>query len=168
MNNERSIFYDEIFERGCAFADCGFLCDQMKEKTGPFYFSDPMIVNYAFGCEVFLKAMLYYSDIKVKREHRLKNLFDHLPPDAQKIIQERTIDWCGQWDNAFGLPLISEISDAFVEWRYSFENDFSKSASKHIQTSFLIGFSSALRETCCECLFKMTWEQYQAQHGGGR
>ena len=167
-NDNKTIFSDEIFERGCAFLDCGFMCHKMQENTNPLYFRDPMVVNYSFACEVFLKAMLYNNEIKVKKKHGLKDLFEQLPSDLQELIQERTVDWCGQWNDAFGLPLLREISDAFVIWRYSFENDFSRSASKSIRIGFLTGFSNALRETCCECLFKMTWEQYMDQRRGVR
>lgn len=46
-------------------------------------------VNYAFSCELFLKAILYKHNITPERMHSLKGLFDMLPDRVQKQIKAK-------------------------------------------------------------------------------
>lgn len=85
-------------------------------------FMVPKLVNGAFSIELTIKAILVEQGISYDKEHNLKVLFDKLPAEIQKRI----------WDFlATKAPEYSDVtkcenellimSDAFVQWRYSYE-----------------------------------------------
>ncbi len=77
----------------------------------------PSVVNMAFACELYLKALI--SDGEKVRGHEWSTLFKKLSPeDRQSIIQTP----CFKDDSNFELK-IKENERAFEEWRYHFEPD---------------------------------------------
>ena len=86
-----------------------------------------------------------------------------LPYDPKDFIKQTTmIYYGGIWKDAFGRELLENISDAFVDWRYSYEIVGNKRASMQINIGFLAAFRNALRELCCREFFGKTWEAYTA------
>lgn len=78
----------------------------------------PMMVNIAFACELFLKAIYIWDNAceESVRVHELKDLFELLDEPLQKrIIEETEIK---NWDK-----FIKDSSTAFKDWRYVYEKD---------------------------------------------
>lgn len=145
---EKHAFIDDMFLQGCAFEKCGSLCLPKVNGTEAVYLSHPVIVNYAFACEVYLKVLIYYSG-EIIGGHKLADLFEKLPENEKKAVRQKVIMKCGQWNDAFGAPLIEQISDAFVDWRYSYEIDSQKSNNHIANIGFLVAFCETLHEKCC-------------------
>lgn len=151
----------EMFDHACAFAHCGELCRRKMDGVASVFYANPVIVNYSFSCEVFLKTLLHLYGVEFKNEHELKKLYMLLPEKVQKEIKNSTIKKHGQWEDIWKIPLLDQISDAFVKWRYSYEHDPSKSASISLNFDFLCTFCEILREECCMSIFRITWDEYK-------
>lgn len=101
----------------------------------------PVIVNLALACELYIKALLMLQQecSTVIEEHRLNILFGDLDGAIQtKIIQDAGI---ANWDE-----FITDSANAFVKWRYYYEQD--KSMIGHI--SGLFKFADVLDKICNE------------------
>ncbi|MDF0541078.1 hypothetical protein PX699_01885 [Sphingobium sp. H39-3-25] len=84
----------------------------------------PMIVNFAFACEIYIKLLLMTNETPT-RGHHLGRLFEQLPMETSESI-ERLYEEGGA---ANDLPLratLDEIGDAFVDWRYQYEKSIPK------------------------------------------
>lgn len=140
----------EMYFTACKFSDCADFCmrAQQEREIPPYFYTNPGIVNAAFSCEVFLKLLLHLEQINYKKEHKLKQLFEMLPPKIKEAIKYKTIEKCGHWNNAWRQEILSQISDAFIKWRYVYETDWTKNAAIHIDISYLFAFRDALRVMC--------------------
>ena len=156
MENPNKTLFDcqKMFRHACAFAECADLALKKfrHESADIEWYAEPATVNSAFACEVFLKALLNYHDIPLKRQHKIKELYELLPDKLKG----------GMWEDAFGHELLDNISDAFVDWRYSYEIVGTKRASMQINIGFLTAFRNTLREACCRSFFGKTLEEYLA------
>jgi len=163
MTNNKMFDCQQMFRHACAFADCADMAEaKFRSDTADIeWYTTPAIVNSAFACEVYLKALLLFHDIKNKREHALKNLYDMLPDRIKDFIVPTVLKACGTWTDPFGFEQIDLISNAFKEWRYYYEDLGSTRTAISINRSFLKAFRNALREACCEQFFSKTWEEYQ-------
>ena len=165
-NPNKTLFVcQQMFRHACAFAECADLAlKKFRHDSADIeWYAEPATVNSAFACEVFLKALLDYHDIPLKRQHKIKELYELLPDKLKTVVKQTTTANYGEmWEDAFGHELLDNISDAFVDWRYSYEIVGAKRASMQISTGFLTAFRNALRETCCRLLFGKTWEEYLA------
>lgn len=85
----------------------------------------PYMVNSAFACELFLKAVLEENNVNYGRIHLLKDLFDLLPKKIKKEI-ESSVD-----DEEFSSKLTAS-SNTFVNFRYIFE-DINKVAKVNLE-----------------------------------
>lgn len=129
-----------MYRTGCEFSDCADFALKAQNAV-PFhglFYSVPAIVNSAFACEVFLKLLLEVEQIDIKKGHQLEKLFNQLPEQIKKDIQQSTMQKYGSWTDAFGLSRLHHISDAFVNWRYNYEHDLKKDGSMQIEIGFLI------------------------------
>lgn len=154
----------EMFRVACTFCECADMAqEKFQHDTADIgFYNTPSIVNSAFACEVFMKAILKFKQIKTPKTHKLKELYDTLPDELRERIKQNVSCGClGIWRDCFGLEYLDEISNAFVEWRYSYEHDWSKCGSMKIHTGFLNRFRDTLREICCEMFFDITWERYK-------
>lgn len=153
-----------MFKHACAFVGCAQFCEREPwniEKRLPDY-TVADIVNSAFACEVFIKALLLYSgktieEIK-KEKHRIEGLWKLLKtanPTLSNDIESRVINSFQSKDPDFFSTAMSTISEAFVTWRYIYELH---GATIHI--NFLRTFREVIREVCCETLYHMTWNKY--------
>lgn len=98
----------------------------------------PFTVNVAFACELYMKAILIHNsaDGTIAKGHKLDELFNALPNDAQNQI-ETLFNKKLKHDLH---SLLEEISTAFVEWRYAFEGGV------RINVTGILTFATALRE----------------------
>lgn len=83
----------------------------------------PAIVNRAFACELFMKAMLP----KNTRGHKLQDLFDALDTNIQNEIRSKTVGEMKQISKSYGdvefqNDLITN-GNIFAEWRYFHEGN---------------------------------------------
>lgn len=95
----------------------------------------PLVVNTAFACELFLKALLMWENKKPKKVHKIRELFQKLEDETRVAIQREAdvLDW-----NFF----LDEVNDAFQEWRYLSERD----EALGINVAELIGFAKSLEK----------------------
>lgn len=156
-----------MFEHASSFLMCAELCaEETKRQKKRFdLLGTPEIVNLAFACEVYIKTLLGFCRIKVKREHKLNELLALLPDDAQQEIKQQTFQKHPVYNystgkiltNGFGLDLLDLEANDFVDWRYVYE---AKRSSYSCDVGFLRAFAVTLRDFCCERLFRMNWEEY--------
>ena len=146
----------EMYDEACAFADCADMCKN-AENSHYMGYGTPYIVNSAFACEVFLKTMLQKHKTKWPNSHKIKQLYELLPEHTKAKIKDITLQRSWDWQDCFGIEHLERISDAFNDWRYSYEH---KRASLSCPTYFLDAFRDALREQCAFEIFGTTWEQY--------
>ena len=165
MTNYKLFDCQQMFRHACAFAECADMAmKKFRHDTADIeWYTEPATVNSAFACEVYLKALLLFHDVPLKKEHKIEKLFDMLPYDPKDYVKQTTmIYYGGMWKDAFGRELVESISDAFVDWRYSYETVGTKRASLQINIGFLTAFRNSLRELCCREFFNKTWDEYSA------
>jgi hypothetical protein len=76
-------------------------------------------VNYAFACELFLKAILYKHNITPERVHSLSDLFAMLPDRIQREIKAKAVF---QYESPEDFDAILKFnSNAFGFIRYAHE-----------------------------------------------
>lgn len=158
---EKNFDCHEMFMHACTFCECADLVSQKgKHDTAPIGFYDmPALVNSAFACEVFLKTILNWYDIKPPKSHKLKDLYEAIPEEIQTFIKSK-FHYRGGWISSSGLTHLEILSDAFYDFRYIYEYDFNK-GGYCIEISFLTVFRDALRDCCSRLLFGIPWEQYK-------
>ena len=98
----------------------------------------PFAVNAAFACELFLKAILICnsSNGNIAQGHHLESLFSSLPEAARNQIEGRYTQKC----NHDFSSLLTEIDNAFVDWRYAYEKGVG------INISGILAFANSLKE----------------------
>lgn len=98
----------------------------------------PFTVNAAFACELYMKAILIHfsSDGTIVKGHKLDELFKVLPDDAQSQIEASFNE---QYKHDLDI-LLTEISTAFIDWRYAFEHGVA------INVTGILAFATALEE----------------------
>ena len=154
-NTQKNIYTArEMFYNGCSFAAGGELCQKSGEKN---FYNLPLIINYSLSCEILLKALLVLSSKEIPLKHELKVLFELLPEEMQLEINAEMIEKHGSLLNSLGIPIIDEISNAFITWRYIYEKIPGKFASINIDTDYLITFCEILREKCCQAVFQSSY-----------
>ena len=100
----------------------------------------PIIVNGAFSSELTLKAILTKNQIEYENEHNLLSLFELLPDSFRSELIEHLIQKAPEYKEPekFVDELIL-ISNAFVDWRYAFEDK----PVPALDTRFLSAFANA-------------------------
>ena len=105
----------------------------------------PTVVNAAFACELYLKALIMWQEKTSARirEHKLSELLARIDDgDRDMIVRSANIfNWA---------EFVNEADNAFVEWRYIHEND----GFKMISISDLLRFANALK-SCYESKHKL-------------
>ena len=91
--------------------------DLIGMTAGKMY---PCVVNGAFACELFMKAIIGASDPNgIPRSHKLKELYSALDKKTQNSIKT-------EYRKISDFPLddlLDESDNAFVEWRYAHEQE---------------------------------------------
>ena len=158
-----------MFRRACTFCECADMAlSKFQHDTADIgWYDTPAIVNSAFACEVFLKAILKHQEIQIPKSHQLRELYEALPNELKEWIKQVVSGGVHRmWTNVWGFDYLDEISNAFVEWRYSYEYENRKRCTRHINIGFLNDFRNTLREACCQLLFSTTWEEYKGSKNG--
>jgi hypothetical protein len=153
----------EMFRHACTFCECADLAqNKLQHDTADIgFYTSPAVINSAFACEVFMKAMLSHHDALTPKTHKLRDLYEALPDKVREWVKFVTSMNCRDlWVDSFGFEILDQVSNAFVEWRYIYEHNWSKGATVHIDIGFLNRFRDALREACCQMLFSTTWQEY--------
>ena len=89
MIGEKGFDCHEMFMHACTFCECADMAFQKKtHDTAPIGFYDmPALVNSAFACEVFLKTILKWYDIKIPNSHNLKALYEAMPEKIHDFVK---------------------------------------------------------------------------------
>ncbi len=122
-----------------SFYNAYIALEQFSRDNSDLLYYVPMIVNGAFSIELTLKAILAKNKIEYEKEHNLFKLFNMLP----RAFQDEFLDYMNSKTpeyldtNTFIEELIL-ISDAFVSWRYSYEN-----TAPALNSRFLSAFANA-------------------------
>ncbi len=105
----------------------------------------PLVTNNAFAAELYLKCLIHVETGQlIKAEHNLQKLFSKLPEKTQTEIEKRfdaEISKGPEMDRSNASEELKEAArsrpaslraalkegaDAFVEWRYLYEDNLSK------------------------------------------
>ena len=166
MTNNKQFDCQQMFRHACAFSEVADMADEKfcHDTADIEWYTTPATVNSAFACEVYLKAILKWFDIQHENEHRIKILYSLLPNDVQEVVKLTVLNKYGRWTDNWGFEILDNVSNAFVEWRYSYEHDWSESAVMQIEYSFLTALRDALRKACCDLFFNMKWEKYKEMY----
>ena len=166
MTGNKLFDCQEMFRHACTFCECADMALQksVHDTADIGFYTSPGIINSAFACEVFMKAILAFGDIKVPKTHKLGELYEALSDGLKDWIKQVVSGgYRDMWTNVWGIDYLDEVSNAFVEWRYNYEHDWHESSTMHINIGFFNHFRDALREACCQMLFQMTWEDYKGR-----
>lgn len=97
----------------------------VETKQVPVFIVD--VVTLAFGIELLLKALLYYTGQKA-HGHKMNELFEFLPTKTQAGIKDAYADHLvrttGHNRDLFGLTFedrLVQYADTFHKWRYQHE-----------------------------------------------
>lgn len=140
-----SKFYEKYLQANAFSKSADILIDIVHKdaiKAEDLLLSRPAIVNCAFACELYLKALL--TGNKIGRIHDLEKLWKKLPIDLRERIDNKIKNKYGKIENAFGIPHIKQIAKAFNDWRYCYEKD----GSLIIDEWFLFEFRDRLKDEC--------------------
>ena len=160
MTGDKLLDCREMFRHACDFFLCADLCKSSWKKDNEVIRQRvvPEAVNLAFSCEIFLKTLLFFNDVKYKRKHKLEDLFNELPQKYKTEIENRCLLEYGALHDSFGFSLLSNISDAFEKWRYCYEYN-----NLQLRIGFLYIFANALRDICEQELFGFPWHKYMGE-----
>lgn len=148
-----------MYLQGNTFLDCACLCNETaeaeKDIARSIYLGTPVIVNCAFACEIFLKLLLEKHNVEYKKCHGLKELFELLPDEIKKNINNYLLQSYGSLKDVNGFDLLEMYSNAFIEWRYSYEK-----FNMQIEPEFLFVFCDIVKK---ECENKLGWRGYDGR-----
>ena len=99
----------------------------------------PTIVNIAFACELYLKAILFNQGAGIPETHELNFLYNQV--SQQKRAQIRKT--CNKKKEEFE-QLIAEYSKLFIQYRYSFNYE----DKPNPRIKFLLDLTDTLQEIC--------------------
>lgn len=163
LKKKQKVSTQHMFRHACAFVDCATACEIESSHINPRTASHltANMVNSALACEIFLKALLvsYGTNLsELQDEHRLKELwkrYQEKDENMAKRIEMNINEWFRTKDNGLFDKLLTQSSKVFVKWRYVYEFD-----GAEINSHFLRGFRSVLREVCCQRVYGKSWEAY--------
>lgn len=131
---------EQLAYQAKAFYNAYINLEVFSRDSEGLLFLVPSIVNGAFSIELAMKTMLAYRGVEYKRDHNIVVLFDLLPSDIQdeiwKWVEKKAPEYVDKDRRHEELVL---ISDAFVQWRYCFEDG----SAPALETRFLAAFANA-------------------------
>ena len=157
MTGDKLLDCREMFCHACDFFYCANLCKTFWQEDDKDLRPRvvPEAVNLAFACEIFLKTLLLFNDVKYKRKHKLEDLFNELPQKYKTEIENRCLLEYRTLHDSFGFSLLFNVSDAFEKWRYCYEHH-----NLQLKVGFLYIFAAILRDICSQELFGQHWQEY--------
>lgn len=156
-----------MFRNACSFSDAARLCEveSTHQQLPPDSYSIPGIVNSAFSCEVFLKSLLVYheatlEDVKEIKHHLFELWKEYKCKDLSTatLLEKQICYLYKSEDTALFNEKLKEISDAFYDWRYVYEDKKRLSADRN----FMRYLRDVLRENCCVIYYSQTWNEFVA------
>lgn len=100
----------------------------------------PLVVNGAFSIELSMKAILAENQIDYGKEHNLLVLFQLLPEAFQLELLGYLVKKAPEYKETKTLcEELLLISNAFVDWRYAFEDN----PAPALNTRFVSAFANA-------------------------
>jgi hypothetical protein len=91
----------------------------------------PFVVNASFACELFLKALAHRGGLELQG-HNLSKLLTNLPVQERLLVDLAWSAVAHIENNQAVEPLesvVKQLSNSFVEWRYSHEKERVSTAS---------------------------------------
>lgn len=164
MIEEAKLNTSLMFRQACAFADCAKFCEIEPNNIIECRFKTHTvagIVNSAFSCELFIKALLVHPNGYNIKGHKLKELWNALKkkdPLLTSSIEEKMTSLFESNNEALFTQLLDNISNAFTYWRYIYEKK-----NGTINMNFLKDFRILLRNECCIKLYGKPWEDYKEE-----
>lgn len=116
----------DFYNNGMAFMEAAWRCFGNKQGNtyhlidgGKIYtLPGPTVVNAAFACEMFFKALLKHYNIKYDKVHDLYRLYKLLPQNSQNSISA----FCGDKEDISVFDrILAEQANDFEEIRYYVE-----------------------------------------------
>ena len=153
-----------MFRHACSFADCALFCESDKNNLiiRTQWYTIPGIVNSAFACEVFIKSLLVYHGMTLAQikshNHGLQGLWNVFAAQDQQTsahIRQGVQQYFSSNDETLFNRKLDEVSNAFVDWRYSYEGN-----DAQINLHFLRAFREILRTTCCKQFYGVFWKEF--------
>lgn len=163
MKAKTSLDTKLMFEQACAFVDCAEFTESERYRIYPRTKSHGFvdISLSAVACEIFIKCLIIHKGGTYKNQHVLKdlwNIFRGVDQNEADKIEAALMSWFGSADTTQFQQMISDASDAFVQWRYVF--DYGKDDGVKVNPQFLRGFRTALRDVCCQEIEGKSWNEY--------
>ena len=122
--------YEAIYQLAIATGKSASILE--KERLNDCNYDFTLYGNYmyvsvimlkTFSCEAFIKAIMEYDNNTILKRHNLLELFNSIDSKKRDVIVDNLIKaYSNQIDKDIILEKLSEISDAFIDWRYFFEN----------------------------------------------
>ena len=124
-----------------SFYNAYIALEQIHQSCGhPTMYYVPMIVNGAFSIEITLKAILAENHIEYEKAHNLVILYQLLPDKFKIELLDHLFEKAPEYSD---MDKCAEefvlISNAFVDWRYSFEGR----SAPAFDSRFLSAFANA-------------------------
>lgn len=112
----------QAFQTGFSFHIAALRCGEVRRiGTVDVMVSSPMIVNFAFAIELYLKSLLLSSNGN-RRGHDLEDLFSRLKDTDREEIEKRFETLSGRTSKDLAADL-TVYRRAFEEWRYIYETN---------------------------------------------
>lgn len=104
----------------CAFYEVGKSYATSEHILGPDQYIYPVIVNLAFSCELYFKALMIWRnpDGSFNKGHSLVDLFDEISDTDKDSVKKLYIPKFSGWSFE---SAIKEFDRSFDDWRYAFE-----------------------------------------------
>ncbi len=147
-----------MFDQANSFYICAKLCEDKLENGALRFdmYSTPQIVSLALACEIYLKTLLFCIDDKTPvKAHRLDDLVKMLPADISDNLMQSVYKRFPAINNVWGFSYLELVSNAFIDWRYSYEKD-----RLTCKVGYLVALADALKEECSQLIFGINWDEY--------
>ena len=142
----RTVNKNRLIYQAKSFYNAAINLERIDRESGDLLFLTPTIVNAAFSIEITLKAILTCEGITYENEHNIMVLYSLLPESAQALIWKWVWTKAPEYDVEKCVRELILISDAFKQWRYSFEDGIKPA----LDTRFLMCFANAAIGTMFE------------------
>lgn len=168
MNNGNLADAQDMFKHACAFWDCAHLCEVESNNIEYRFFSHTVagVVNYAFACEIFIKAFLRmrgksFREIK-SINHSLIDLwieYKNLDEETAEIVEKEINEGIIPIDEGRFDRLLQGAGNAFEHWRYIYEKEEGR-----VNLLFLRNWGILLRDICCKSIFEKSWDDFKKNY----
>jgi len=161
MKDKDNLDIKLMFDQACAFLDCAEYTESEKYKIKNRTYSHGYvdISLSALACEIFIKCLIIEKHGRYGKEHSLKKLWEiykQLDENKSADVEKWMQDWFKSDDSEMFNKMISDAAFSFSRWRYVF--DYESSDGIRINSQFLRGFRTVLREITCQTIHGKSWE----------